>query len=116
MEILDIQGIQDSENDTCMLVLIFIFNTYLRPIMFSDVYSILMLPPTDFCLDKGIKTWIPLPKLKLTEINPNFQLWLSKKRFKPLFHFEQIKLDVLADSNCLQDIGIKRDYVKITSY
>lgn len=84
--------------------------------MFSDVYSILVLPPTDLCLDKGIKTWIPLPKLRLTEINPCFQFWLSKKRFEPVFHFEQIKLDVSADSNYLQDIGIKRDYVKITSY
>lgn len=75
-----------------------------------------MLPPTDFCLDKGIQTWIPLPKLKFTEINPHIQFWLSKKRFKPVFHFEQIKLDVSADSNYLQGNGIKRDYVKITSY
>lgn len=84
--------------------------------MFSDDYGILMLPPTDFSLDKGIKTWIPLLKLKSPEINPNIQFWLSKKRFKPLFHFEQIKLNLLTDSNYLQDIGIKRDYVKINSY
>lgn len=75
-----------------------------------------MLPPTDFCLGKGIKTWIPLLKLKLTEIDPRIQFWLSKKRFEPVFNFEQIKLDVSVDSNYLQDIGIKRDYVKITSY
>lgn len=76
--------------------------------MFSDVYSILMLPSTDFCLDKGIKTWIPLLKLKLTEINPHIQFWLSKKRFKPVFHFEQIELDASADSNYLQCTGIER--------
>lgn len=83
--------------------------------MLIDVYSILMLPPTDFFLDKEIKTWIPLSKLKLTEINPQIKFWLSKKRFKPVVHFEQIKLDVSADSKYLQDIGIKRDYVKVTS-
>lgn len=36
-----------------MLLLTFIFKKIFRVIIFGDVYSILMLPPTGFCLDKG---------------------------------------------------------------